>query len=116
MSRHRKKKIEKVRIEIGDKVYPAVSVDEIKEALKEINFRDRILYPAIDEKVKEVRWGNRDPNTLKVCAICEHYSSKAIFDVGSEGVCLKTDRWVSFADSCKKWKWDGIRIKNNLRR
>ena len=103
-------KIEKVRFKIGKKVYPTISIEELQESVREMKVSDTI-HSAIYKKVEEVRWLERDPNTVKVCGICEHYVSKMIFDEGSEGKCLANDErpWTSFADTCEKWKWDNIR-------
>lgn len=104
-------KIKRVRFKIGNKVYPTVSIEELQKSVREIAIKNNIL-AAIYKKVEEVRWLDRDPNTVKVCAICEHYVSKMIYDIGSDGKCLANDDrpWTSFADTCKKWKWDGIRL------
>ena len=102
------KEIKKVRVRIGDKTYPEVSIEKIEDSMKETMLIKEKLYPAIEQKIEEVCRGGRDPNSIQICAICEYYKDKVILDVGSEGFCLQTLKWVSFADTCERWKWDEI--------
>ena len=92
--------IKKIRFQIGNKVYPDLSVEKLKEDMKEMELRDRILYPAIAKRIEE------NPSETKVCGTCEYYKSKAILDVGSEGICRLGYGWKSFVDSCKRWRWE----------